>query len=49
VYPLVITKEKLESYIFTLEVCKKELPYDAHPAHYERIREITAILKSLAK
>ena len=42
-----MTKEKLEGYLFTLDICKQEIPYDAHPAHYERLREIKAILKSL--
>jgi len=44
-----MTKEKLADYLFTLEICVKELPMNAHPAHYERIREIKAILKSLVK
>ena len=44
-----MTKDKLEDYLFTLEICEKELPLDAHPSHYTRLREIRAILKSLAK
>ena len=42
-------KYKLDDYLFTLEVCEKELPLDAHPSHYTRLREIKAILKSLVK
>ena len=38
-------KHTLEDYLFTLEICRKELPGHAHPVHYERLREIEAILK----
>jgi hypothetical protein len=38
-------KNTLEDFLFTLEICRKELPSDAHPAHYDRLREIESILK----
>lgn len=44
-----ITKEQLEDYLFTLDVCKTELPPDTHPEHFKRLRTIAAILKSLSK
>jgi hypothetical protein len=42
-----MTKDQLEGYLFTLDICEKELPLDAHPKHYERLKEIRAILKSM--
>lgn len=34
----------LEDLKFTLDICRKELPGNAHPAHYDRIDEIKRIL-----
>jgi hypothetical protein len=42
-----MTKEELENYLFTLEVCEKYLPAGTHPAHYRRLREIRRILGAL--
>ena len=39
-------QEELDGLLFTLELCKKELPADTHPAHFERLRQIEAILKA---
>lgn len=36
-----ILDENLKDYLFTLEVCKKELPSDAHPDHYRRLNDLT--------
>lgn len=36
---------KLEELIFTLEICKKFLPDNAHPTHYERLDEIERIVR----
>lgn len=44
---LAMTKEELENYLFTLEVCEKYLPAGTHPAHYRRLREIRRILGAL--
>jgi hypothetical protein len=31
--------------IYTLEVCKKSLPAETHPTHFERLREIERLIK----
>ncbi len=36
----------LEDLLFTLEICRKYLPGDAHPVHFERIKEIERIVKA---
>ena len=36
-------QEELEDLLYTLEICKKELPANAHPAHFEHLRQIEAI------
>ncbi|NHN33335.1 hypothetical protein [Paenibacillus agricola] len=36
---------KLDDLLFTLDICKKSLPVDAHAFHYERLNEIENILK----
>lgn len=43
-----MTKEKLEELLFTLEICRKELPGHTHPVHFERLREIERILKNIS-
>jgi len=35
-----VDKEKLQGYIFTLEVAIKHLPDNANLVHYERLREM---------
>lgn len=35
-----ISDENLKDYLYTLEVCKKELPSDAHPEHYRRLNDL---------
>jgi hypothetical protein len=32
--------------LFTLEVCARALPGDAHPVHEERLRRIRAIVEA---
>ena len=40
--------EELEELLFTLEICRRALPWDAHPEHYDRLRRIEGIIaKSL--
>ncbi len=39
-------QEELDGLLFTLELCKKELPADTHSAHFEHLRQIEAILKA---
>lgn len=38
---------KTDDLLFTLEICRKCLPDDAHPVHYDRIRMIENILKGI--
>ncbi|GAB6989426.1 hypothetical protein [Paenibacillus pini] len=39
----------LEELLFTLDICIKELPSHAHPAHYMRIEYIKNLLKRQMK
>lgn len=39
------TMMTLEDLLFTLEVCKKQLPFDAHPVHYQRLDTIERIVR----
>jgi hypothetical protein len=32
--------------LFTLEVCQRALPADAHPVHWERLRRIRQIVEA---
>lgn len=43
-----VLKMKTEDLLLTLEVCRKYLPSDTHPVHYDRIRMIESILKGIA-
>lgn len=38
--------EELEGLLFTLEICRRELPAHAHPVHRERLDEIERRLKA---
>lgn len=40
-----MTKKEVDDLLFTLDICKKELPMNAHPIHYERIDTIKQIIK----
>lgn len=40
-----IHDENLENYLYTLEICKKELPSDAHPVHYKRLNDLIERIK----
>ena len=33
--------------LYTLEICKKNLPADAHPIHYIRLEKLERLLKNL--
>lgn len=35
----------LDDLLFTLEICEKYLPVDAHPAHRERLQQIKEMLR----
>lgn len=39
------SEEKLQDYLFTLEICRKHLPSGTHPAHLERLWELEQWLK----
>jgi hypothetical protein len=49
VISLLRDKKETENLIFTLEICKKSLPEDAHPAHQQRIDELISDLKRQCK
>lgn len=36
--------EELEELLFTLEICRRALPWDAHPEHYDRLRRIEGMV-----
>jgi hypothetical protein len=42
-------RKEIDDLIFTLEICKKSLPEDAHPAHQQRIDELISDLKRQCK
>ncbi len=44
-----MSQHTLDDLLFTLEICKKELPSNAHPIHYDRLREIERIIKKIVK
>jgi hypothetical protein len=33
-----VPEEELDELLFTLEICRRALPWDAHPEHYDRLR-----------
>lgn len=35
----------LEELLFTLEICRRALPWDAHPEHVERLRRIEGMVR----
>lgn len=37
-------EEVLEELLFTLELCRRALPWDAHPEHYDRLRRIEGMV-----
>lgn len=37
--------EELEELLFTLEICRRALPWDAHPAHDDRLRRIAGMVR----
>lgn len=37
--------EELEELLFTLEICRRALPWDAHPEHYDRLRRIEGMVR----
>lgn len=43
------SKQEIEDLIFTLEVCLKSLPADAHPAHRQRLTALIDELKLQSK
>ncbi len=36
----------VDDLLFTLQICRKCLPGDAHPVHFERLAEIERIVKA---
>lgn len=42
-------KNELDDYLFTLEICVKNLPENTDVEHYKRIREIKEILAVVLK
>ncbi len=37
---------KTDDYLFTLDVCLRSLPANAHPAHAQRIRELKEMVQA---
>jgi hypothetical protein len=35
----------LDELLFTLEICRRALPWDAHPEHFERLRRIAGMVR----
>jgi len=35
----------LDELLYTLEICRKSLPHDAHPDHARRLDQIAAIVR----
>ncbi len=35
----------LEELLFTLEICRRALPWDTHPEHYDRLRRIEGMVR----
>ena len=35
----------LEELLFTLEICRRALPWDAHPEHFDRLRRIESLVR----
>jgi hypothetical protein len=35
----------LDDLRFTLEICRRALPWDAHPEHYDRLRRIEGMVR----
>jgi len=38
-------KQELEDLRFTLEICRRALPWDAHPDHYDRLKQIEGMVR----
>ncbi|MBX0331354.1 hypothetical protein K2Z83_27255 [Oscillochloris sp. ZM17-4] len=35
----------LEELLFTLDICRRALPWDAHPEHFDRLRRIESLVR----
>jgi hypothetical protein len=35
----------LEELVFTLDICRRALPWDAHPEHFDRLRRIEGMVR----
>jgi hypothetical protein len=35
----------LEDLVFTLDICRRALPWDAHPEHFDRLRRIEGMVR----
>lgn len=35
----------LDELLFTLEICRRALPWDAHPEHFDRLRRIEGMVR----
>lgn len=38
-------QDDLDELLFTLEICRRALPWNAHPEHYERLRRIEGMVR----
>jgi hypothetical protein len=38
-------QEALDELLFTLDICRRALPWDAHPEHYDRLRRIEGMVR----
>lgn len=39
------TDVELEALLFTLEICRRALGWDAHPDHFDRLRRIEGMVR----
>ena len=38
-------QDELDELLFTLEICRRALPWNAHPEHYDRLRRIEGMVR----
>lgn len=43
------TRTTVTDLLFTLEVCQRALPADAHPVHWERLRRIRHLVEATSR
>jgi hypothetical protein len=43
--PQRVPQAELDELLFTLEICRRALPWDAHPEHFDRLRRIEGMVR----